>query len=189
MWVSTPQVWFWTHTKLQDTKFNYHFITSILRLQNSVAHIQDFLVFINVLLIQVVSWFVESCKSCFSFLLQFDCFLLTSNWLLYLSKASLMVGKKIQFRAMACLVNKSHQWEPIWLFGSSVISKWSGCELSSIFCQDSDWRPTVYMYMYPLSNSILLWSNKRCALNKWSYGKLKMLWNQLSQFQVIKFIA
>ena len=53
--------------KLQDTKFNYHFITSILRLQNSVAQIQDFLVFINVLLIQVVSWFVESCKSCLSF--------------------------------------------------------------------------------------------------------------------------
>ena len=175
-WVSTPQVCLWTHAKLQDTKFNYDFITSILSLYKCFVDPSGELV-------------CRKLQKLFFILLQFDCFLLTSNWLLYLSKASLMVGKKIQFRAMACLVNKSHQWEPIWLSGSSVISKWSGCELSSIFCQDSDWRPTVYMYMYPLSNSILLWSNKRCALNKWSYGKLKMLWNQLSQFQVIKFIA
>ena len=153
-WVSTPQLCLLTHAKLQDTKFNYHFITSILRLQNSVTQIQDFLVF-KCFVDPSGELVCRKLQQLFFILLQYDCFLLTSNWLLYLSKASLMVGKKIQFRAMACLVNKSHQWEPIWLFGSSVISKWSGCELSSIFCQDSDWRPTVYMYMYPLSNSIL----------------------------------
>ena len=34
--------------RLHDTKFNYHFIESILKLQNSVVQIQDFLVCANI---------------------------------------------------------------------------------------------------------------------------------------------
>ena len=37
---------------LHDTVFNYHFITSILKLKNSVAQMTEFLVFTKVLLIQ-----------------------------------------------------------------------------------------------------------------------------------------
>ena len=75
---------------------NYDFITSILSLYKCFVDPSGELV-------------CRKLQKLFFILLQFDCFLLTSNWLLYLSKASLMVGKKIQFRAMACLVNKSHQ--------------------------------------------------------------------------------
>ena len=37
---------------LHDTVFNYHFITFILKLKNSVAQMTEFLVFTKVLLIQ-----------------------------------------------------------------------------------------------------------------------------------------
>ena len=52
----TAQVWFeiMIRLKLYNTTFNdmYHFIISIVRLKNSVAQMQDFLVCTNVLLIQ-----------------------------------------------------------------------------------------------------------------------------------------
>ena len=91
-WVSTPQVCLWTHAKLQDTKFNYDFITSILSLYKCFVDPSDELV-------------CRKLQKLFFILLQFDCFLLTSNWLLYLSKASLMVGKRYNLE----------QWRAWWI--------------------------------------------------------------------------
>ena len=53
-----------TYTKLHSTQFNYHLTTYILKSQNSdTGFFSLFKYFIDLIL----SWFVESCKSCFSF--------------------------------------------------------------------------------------------------------------------------
>ena len=54
-------------SQVHDTKFIYNFITSILRSQNSVAQIQDFLACKKRFVDRRVSWFVESCKRCFTY--------------------------------------------------------------------------------------------------------------------------
>ena len=76
---------------LHDTKFNYHFITCILKkLSQSDKY------FVN----PVVSWFVESCNSFFFFffiVLKFD--YLASLDKRYFIKVSSQAGKKMRFSA------------------------------------------------------------------------------------------
>ena len=62
----------WSKPKLHDTKSNYHFITTILKSQNSVAQI-------------FLGWstLVKSCKSCLSF---------SYNLIRYFKQASKAIG-------------------------------------------------------------------------------------------------
>lgn len=80
--------------------------------------------------------FVESCKSCFNFiLLQFNWFLQTSDWLLHFSKVSLLAGKKMRFKTKkwcGSWINQRH-WEPIRSQGLPVISKWMQLSLVLIW--------------------------------------------------------
>ena len=72
-----------TRPKLHDTKFNYRFIISILKLKISFIHIQVFLVFTNILLIQYWASLWKLAKVVFYF---------PAIWLVPLNKSWYLIG-------------------------------------------------------------------------------------------------
>ena len=93
--------------ELRDKKFSYHLITSILKLQNSVAQIHDFLVCTNIYLNDpILMLFVKSFKSCLSISCNSIGYFkqpLKSNRLLRLSKA-FSLAEKMEFRAKNTMI-------------------------------------------------------------------------------------
>ena len=119
-----------TYTKLHETNFNYHFLTSILDGKIQSLNTRSFSAVQVFYWSSKMNWFVKSCKICLSFscnLINFFKQAFKFVWLLCLSKAVLLAEKKDAMKSIKWCdlwLNRTVVSQSAWKDHSQVVSIW-----------------------------------------------------------------